>query len=124
VFLAVGSLCETPQEAQTLMSPIIFVLMAPLIGILAAMDNPSSTFVSTMAWMPFFTPFMMLARLPSNPPLWEIVAAVALMVGTALAVLFLAARVFRAGVLGGGKSFLEGSRIAKWLRRPAKPEQG
>lgn len=124
VFLAVGSLCETPQEAQTLMSPIIFVLMAPLIGILAAMDNPSSTFVSTMAWMPIFTPFMMLARLPSNPPLWEIVAAVALMVGTALAVLFLAARVFRAGVLGGGKSFLEGSRIAKWLRRPAKPEQG
>lgn len=123
VFLAVGSLCETPQEAQTLMSPIIFVLMAPLVGILAAMDNPSSTFVTTMAWMPIFTPFMMLARLPSNPPLWEVVAAVTLMVGTALAVLFLAARVFRAGVLGGGKSVLEGTRFAKWLRRPAKSEE-
>ena len=107
-----------------MMSPIIFVLMAPLIGILAAMDNPSSTFVTTMAWMPIFTPFLMLARLPSNPPAWEIVAAVALMVGTAFAVLVLAARVFRAGVLGGGKSVLEGTRFAKWLRRPAKAEEG
>lgn len=123
VFLAVGSLCETPQEAQTLMSPIIFVLMAPLIGIMAAMDNPSSTVVTTMAWAPIFTPFMMLARLPTNPPVWEIVAAVTLMIGTALAILFLAARVFRAGVLGGGREILESSRFAKWLRRPAKADE-
>jgi len=122
LFLAVGSLCESPQEAQTLMSPIIFVLMAPVVGILAAMDNPSSGFVTSMTWIPIFTPFMMLARLPSNPPLWEIVAAVALMAGTAAVVLFLAARVFRLGALGGGRQFLETSRFAKWLRRQAKPE--
>ncbi len=122
LFLAVGSLCESPQEAQTLMSPIIFVLMAPVVGIMAAMDNPSSGFVTTMTWIPIFTPFMMLARLPSNPPLWEIAAAVALMIGAALTVLFLAARVFRVGALGGGRQFLETSRIAKWLRRGAKAE--
>ncbi|MET0544735.1 MAG: ABC transporter permease [Caulobacterales bacterium] len=116
-FLALGSLCDSTQEAQTLMSPVILLLMAPMLGIVAALDDPNSAFVTTLAWAPIFTPFLMLARLPSDPPLWEIIAAVVLMVGTALLILFLAARIFRAGALGGGKQFWEHNAIGRIFAR-------
>jgi ABC-2 type transport system permease protein len=122
-FLAIGSLCESPQEAQTLMSPVILLLMAPLVGIVAALDDPSSGFVIVLAWVPIFTPFLMLARLPSDPPVWEIIFAVAMMLATAVAILFTAARVFRAGALGGGKQFWEHSAIGRIFRRRAQPDK-
>ncbi|HAQ34021.1 MAG TPA: ABC transporter permease [Alphaproteobacteria bacterium] len=45
VFLAIGSLCDTLQEAQTLMSPIMLVMFIPLFVVMAAAQSPDSTVV-------------------------------------------------------------------------------
>ncbi|MEN0654211.1 MULTISPECIES: ABC transporter permease [Hyphobacterium] len=100
VFLAIGSLCDTLQEAQTLMSPIMLVMFIPLFVVMAALQSPDSTVVQIVSWIPIWTPFVMIARIPSDPPMWELLATTGLMVGFAIVVIALAGVVFRQGALG------------------------
>jgi ABC-2 type transport system permease protein len=99
IFLAIGSLCETLQEAQTLMSPIMLVMMVPMLIIMSAFESPDSAFVAAASWVPIWTPFIMLVRLPLDPPLIEILISTAIMIATALLVLWGSGAVFRMGAL-------------------------
>jgi ABC-2 type transport system permease protein len=99
IFLALGSLCESLQEAQTLLGPVALVLAAPMLLITPALDNPNAPIIETASWVPLFTPFLLLVRAPSGLDWIEIVGQGALMALTVVVVLFLAARVFRAGVV-------------------------
>ncbi|GGG90034.1 hypothetical protein GCM10007420_01330 [Glycocaulis albus] len=100
IFLALGSLCETLHDAQTLMSPLILVLMLPLMILVFAMRSIDSVAVQIVSWVPIWTPFIMIARLPSDPPLWEIAGTTAVMLLTLFLVLWGAASVFQQGALG------------------------
>jgi len=100
IFLALGSLCETLHDAQTLMSPLILVLMLPLMILVFAMRSIDSVAVQVVSWVPLWTPFVMIARLPSQPPLWEIIGTSAVMLATLALVLWGAASVFQQGALG------------------------
>ncbi|MEO1642228.1 MAG: ABC transporter permease [Pseudomonadota bacterium] len=101
LFLALGSLCDTIQEAQTLMTPLIVMLMAPLFMLTFAISDAESPLIQTMAWVPFFTPFLLILRMPTEPPLWEVLAQLGLMAVATFAILWLAARVYRAGAVHG-----------------------
>lgn len=101
LFLALGSLCDTIQEAQTLMTPLFVLLMAPLVMLTFAIQDANSPFIQMMAWVPFFTPFLLILRIPTEPPVWEIFAQLGLMAGTTLVTLYLATRVYRAGAVHG-----------------------
>lgn len=100
VFLAIGSLCDTLQEAQSLMSPIFLVMMVPLFIIVSSFDAPDSAFIQYASWVPLWTPFLMMARLPTDPPTIELIVTTLLMIGTAFAIIGLAGFVFRQGALG------------------------
>ncbi|MCW5724388.1 MAG: ABC transporter permease [Maricaulaceae bacterium] len=100
VFLAVGSLCETLQEAQTLMGPLLLIMMAPLFIVMTALNSLDSPFLAFASWVPFWTPFVMMARLPAGVPPAEIAATTALMLATMTAIIWAAAVVFRQGALG------------------------
>src|SRR5690606_20308813 len=100
---AIGSLCETMQEAQTLMSPLIFILMAPMLMLSFSMSNLDSPLISAAVWVPLFTPFLMMAQLPQDPPLWKLVGTTLLMTVTLFGAIWLGSRVFRAGALGQAK---------------------
>lgn len=99
IFLAIGSLCETLQDAQTLMSPMMLVMMAPLIIIMMAAESPDSPIVSITSWVPVWTPFIMLARLPHDPPTMEIFATSGLMIFTSIVVIWGSGVLFRMGAL-------------------------
>ncbi len=99
MFLAMGSLCETLQEAQSLMTPILFVMMAPLLVMVFALSNPDLAWIKIMSWIPIFTPFLMLVRAPAGLESWEILGMMALMLVTTGVMLWLAGLVFRAGAL-------------------------
>ncbi len=99
IFLALGSLCESIQEAQTLLGPVAIVLSMPMLLIGPAMDNPNSPIIEAASWAPLFTPFLLLIRAPAGLAWTEIAAQGALMVATVIVLLFLAAGVFRAGVV-------------------------
>ena len=101
LFLALGSLCDTIQEAQTLLSPMMILLMLPMFAILIAFNDPGSPIVEAASWFPLFTPFLLILRVPHDPPLWEVIVQIALMAATTLAVLWGATKVYRAGAVHG-----------------------
>lgn len=101
IFLALGSLCDTIQEAQTLMTPLIIFLMIPLALVVVAITNPDSPLLQFLAWMPFFTPFLMILRAPLEPTWLEIFGQLVLMTGFTGLVVWMAARVYRAGAVHG-----------------------
>lgn len=101
VFLALGSLCDTIQEAQTLMTPLIILMMVPLFMVTIAMTDLESPIIGAMAWVPIFTPFLLILRMPTDPPLWEVLGQLGLMTLTTLAILWVAAQVYRAGAVHG-----------------------
>ncbi len=113
VFLALGSLCETNQEAQTILGPIFLVLTAPILLLAPAFLNPHSPLVAGAAWIPPFTPFLMIMRAPAGLAWYELAGPLALMVLTLIVVLWGAARVFHAGV--------DGQADAASLRRLINP---
>ena len=103
LFAAIGAFCETPRDAQTLMGPIMMVLVVPLLIMQMALQTPDAPLVRIMSLIPFFTPFVMSARAPSEPPLIEIVGSIAGMFAFALLMVWLAGRAFRAGALSDVK---------------------
>ncbi|HYC96355.1 ABC transporter permease [Brevundimonas sp.] len=103
LFAAIGAFCETPRDAQTLMGPIMMILVVPLLVMQMAIRTPDAPVVQIMSWIPFFTPFLMSARAPSDPPMIEIVGTMAGMFAFALLMVWVAGRAFRAGALSDVK---------------------
>lgn len=99
IFLALGSLCESIQEAQTLLGPVALVLAMPMMLITPALDNPNAPIIEMASWVPIFTPFLLLIRAPAGLPWSEIAGMGALMFGAVIVILLLAAQIFRAGVV-------------------------
>jgi ABC-2 type transport system permease protein len=103
LFAAIGAFCETPRDAQTLMGPIMMILVIPMITMQMAIRTPDAPVVQIMSWVPFFTPFLMIARMPSDPPLIEVIGAMLGMFAFALLMVWVAGRAFRAGALSDVK---------------------
>lgn len=99
IFLALGSVCESIQEAQTLLGPIALVLAVPMMLVAPALDNPNAPLIEAASWIPLFTPFMLLIRAPAGLSWIEIGGMAATMLVATFVVLALAARVFSAGVV-------------------------
>ncbi len=101
VFMALGSLCDTIQEAQTLLSPMMMLLMLPMIMIVIAFNDVESPIVAAASWVPIFTPFLLILRMPSEPALWEVLAQFGLMAATTFVIMWAATKVYRAGAVHG-----------------------
>jgi len=103
LFAAIGAFCETPRDAQTLMGPIMMILVVPILVMQMALQTPDAPLVKVLSWIPFFTPFLMSARAPSDPPMIEIVLTLLGMFMTAALMVWIAGRAFRAGALSDVK---------------------
>lgn len=101
MFMALGSLCDTIQEAQTLLSPMMILLMLPMFAIFMAFQDPGSPLIDIASWIPFFTPFILILRMPHDPPLWEVIAQMLMMAATTALILWGATKVYRAGAVHG-----------------------
>ena len=103
LFAAIGAFCETPRDAQTLMGPIMMILVVPMLTLTMALQTPDAPAVKILSWIPLFTPFLMMARMPSDPPLIESVGALIAMFAFAGLMVWVAGRAFRAGALSDVK---------------------
>ena len=115
VFLGIGAQASTMREIQMLSLPITIIQMAMFGLASAAASNPDTAIARVAEIFPFSSPFAMAARGATDPALWPHLLALgwqALWVGLTI---WLAARLFRAGVLNSGGGFW-----AAFARRPAK----
>lgn len=118
IFLAIGSLCESLQESQALITPLVLLLVAPMLLLVPALQNPDAPLVVAASWFPLFTPFVLMMRAASGLAWWEAAAPLALTALTALVILLAAGRVFRAGAtsqlsIADLRRFLPGALQAK-----------
>jgi len=114
---AVGSAVNELREAQSLMTPIMVVMMVPYILWMPITRNPSSPFSVTVSFVPFVSPFAMVLRITSNepPPTWQVLLAILIGVVSVYVSLWAAAKIFRIGLLMFGKppNF---ATLIRWVR--------
>lgn len=115
IFAAVGSAVDNETETQQFMLPITL----PLIFTFALsqsfiINNPDSTISVWLSMIPFTSPIAMMIRIPFGVPGWQLALSMLLMVLGFLGTTWLAARIYRVGILMYGKkaSYKE---LAKWI---------
>jgi ABC-2 type transport system permease protein len=88
-------------------------MLAVYIGV-AAINSPNSTIATWGSIIPFTSSIVMPVRLPLDPPWWQILLSVVLLILSVLLFVWIAARIYRVGILMYGKkaSFKE---LAKWM---------
>jgi ABC-2 type transport system permease protein len=104
ILLGIGSVTTTEQEAQQVTGYVMMMLMLPMFAIGIITQNPNSTIARVLSFVPFTAPSAMIARMSIlMPAWWEIALSLALLVGTIVAVVFVAAKIFRVAILVYGK---------------------
>lgn len=104
IFVGVGSIVTTEQEAQQITSYLSLTLILPIVIAIPAMENPDSLLVHIFSFIPFTIPAVMILRLNIGPvPLIEIILTSLLMLLSTYVSINLASRVFRVGILSYGK---------------------
>ena len=99
IFLAIGAVSNSLQDAQSYMGPVTLLLFAPLPFVMLMYQNPNGMIASILTWIPLYTPFAVLLRVAADPPLWEIIGATVLMLIFAWALSRAMGRIFRRAIL-------------------------
>lgn len=113
---AAGSAVDNIQDAQQFTLPITLPMIVPMILLYNIIANPNSTLAVVLSLIPFTSPMTMLIRLSmATVPWYQVVISLILLIGGFLGCVWLAARIYRTGILMYGKkpSFKE---IFRWVR--------
>jgi ABC-2 type transport system permease protein len=118
LFAAVGAACTDMKETQTLMWPVMILVIFPMWMLGAVVNEPSGAVVTGMSFFPFATPMLMVARqaVPPGVPWWQPAVGAAGVLLTTLLCVWVAGRIFRVGILLQGKGARVGD-LARWVLR-------
>jgi ABC-2 type transport system permease protein len=117
LFAAVGSVVnEDPQEAQSLMLPITMPIILSFVIMTAAAAKPDTPIAVWASIFPFSSPIVMMARIPSGVPFWQLALSMVSLIGGFILTIMLAAKIYRTGILLYGKKVTL-KEMAKWLFR-------
>lgn len=104
IFVGIGSIVTTEQEAQQMTTYISLILILPVVIAMPAIQNPDSMMVKVMSYIPLTIPSIMLLRFKIAPiPILDIILTLTIMIVSTIVTLKIAAIVFRIGILSYGK---------------------
>jgi len=115
MFAVIGSMVDNETDTQQLIFPVILPLILGIYVMISAINNPDNALSFWFSIIPFTSPVVMMVRIPFGVPWWQLALSGSLLVLTFLAMTWIAAKVYRTGILMYGKkaSYRE---IWKWLR--------
>ncbi len=117
MYALVGAMVTTTQEGQQLSMPVVIFLVAAFFLSFSVIRSPSSSFSIWVSMIPFFSPITMLVRIVTEtPPFWQIALSLVIGFATVVGLLWLAARVYRTGMLMYGKRATI-PEMLKWVRQ-------
>jgi len=118
VFGAIGAAVNEMREAQALVTPVMLVLMAPWLLAAPVARDPNTTLAIALSFIPPVNTLAMMIRMASTspPPLWQVWLSIAVGLGAACATTWVAAKIFRVGLLMFGKppNF---ATLIRWARQ-------
>ena len=115
LFAAFGSAVDQASDASQFTMPIMMIMIVALYAGIACAENPNGPMAVWCSMIPFTSPIVMMVRLPYNVPLWQLLLSIVLLFATAVLTVWVAARIYRTGILLYGKktSFKD---ILRWVK--------
>jgi ABC-2 type transport system permease protein len=114
LFAAVGSAVENEADTNQFMLPLTIPLILALVVMASVMQNPNGSIAFWFSMIPFTSPVVMLMRVPFGVPTWQLCLSIALLVATFIATTWIAAKIYRVGILMYGKK-TTWKELGKWL---------
>lgn len=124
IYTALGAPFNTDQEAQQLsMIPTMFIIGGMAVYP-AVMNNPNGPIAVGASLFPLTAPLIMYLRTAvAEPPGWQILVSIAILILSTFGMAWLAGRIYRVGILMYGKKPTI-PEILRWVRyRPGKALQ-
>lgn len=115
LFAAVGSAVDSETETQQFMLPITLpLLFTYILSVSILFQAPNGPLATWLSMIPLTAPVAMVLRMPFDPPMWQLAISMTLMVLTFIFAIYIAARIYRVGILMYGKkaSYKE---LVKWF---------
>jgi ABC-2 type transport system permease protein len=104
IYAAFGSMAETQQHYNQLVSGVSIALSLPFVAITPVALSPDSTFSVIASMVPIFSSSLMPMRIiAGDVPVWQVILSVALLIGTGYLIIKASARIFRNGIMQQGK---------------------
>jgi ABC-2 type transport system permease protein len=124
VYCAIAAPFNSDQEAQHLVMVPMFLIVSGFVVYPAVMNNPGGPISVFFSIFPFTSSLVMFLRIAvSEPPIWQILLSILVMLATTLAIAWLAGRIYRVGILMYGKKPTI-PEIIRWARyKPGKEVQ-
>ena len=115
MYAAVGASVDEAQDAQQLTTPITIPIIFAFIILTMVMNDPNSPLVVWCSMIPFTSPIVMMGRVPSGIPTWEIILSLVLLYATFVFMVWIAGKIYRVGIFMHGKkpSFKD---LYRWLK--------
>jgi ABC-2 type transport system permease protein len=115
LFAGLGSAVDQASDASQFTTPVILIMLIAFYAGIACAENPMGPMAVWCSIIPFTSPVVMMVRLPFGVPTWQLILSIVLLFGTALAITWMAARIYRRGILHYGQkaSFKD---LFKWMK--------
>ncbi|MCW5967764.1 MAG: ABC transporter permease [Blastocatellales bacterium] len=116
LYATVGAIVSNEEDGQQMQTPVTMSIVMSVVLSTVILRNPNGMLATVLSLVPFFSPVLMFMRISlETPPAWQIALSIVLLIGTILGMVWVAARIYRIGVLMYGKrpSLPE---VYKWLK--------
>jgi ABC-2 type transport system permease protein len=114
LFAAVGAAADSDTDTQQFMFPITIPLILSFVLAQYVIKNPAGPLALWVYIIPLTSPIIMMVRIPFGPPAWEIALSMVLLVLGFLLITWIAARIYRVGILMYGKK-VSYKELGKWV---------
>ena len=115
MFAAIGSLVDNNTDSQQFTLPVTVPLIIAIISAIYIVNDPDGSLAVWLSMIPFTSPVVMMVRIPFGVPIWQVVISVVLLAGTFVGMTWVAAKIYRTGILMYGKKPTY-KEIFKWLK--------
>ncbi len=115
LYAAIGASVDQAQDAQQLTTIITLPIIVAFVVTMMVMKDPNSPIVFWCSMIPFTSPIVMVARVPSGIPAWEIATSLALLYATFTLCVWGAAKIYKIGIfMHGAKPTIKD--LWRWLK--------
>ncbi len=116
LYAMIGAIVSAEEDAQQAQLPVTMLMVLPMIFSTLVLRNPNGPASTIVSMVPFFSPVLMFLRITlDRPPAWQIALSIVLMIGAILGSVWLAAKIYRVGILMYGKR-PNLPELVRWLK--------
>lgn len=115
LFAAIGAASDNDTDTQQFMLPVTIPLILAMFVMINSAMNPSGQLAVVFSLIPLTSPIVMMARIPFDIPVSQILASAVLLILTFMGTTWMAGKIYRTGILMYGKKVTYGE-LWKWIR--------